>query len=172
MVVAGREVKLRRKCTFSTILTDVLPDSLDFGGAPDLFKSKPEIRLDRGSGPHRHKNKRTPRPLYNQRDQPGSAQAVVDTSCDWGLVGPPYRQGYGADKPLVPNSHRRKPGKRTAAFKSLASRSNIRAACNSRAQRQARGIFAHHGRKLELWRTGTGCQVENAARRVDSSKQT
>jgi outer membrane protein OmpA-like peptidoglycan-associated protein len=102
VVVAGREVKLKKEVHFQHDSTEILPDS--FGlleELAELFKNKPEIRLAEVQG---HTDN-TGSPVYNQRLSQGRAQAVVDTLVRLGVA--PDRlvaKGYGADKPIVPNS--------------------------------------------------------------------
>jgi len=102
VVVAGREVKLKKEVHFQHDSTEILPDS--FGlleELAELFKNKPDIRLAEVQG---HTDN-TGSPVYNQRLSQGRAQAVVDTLVRLGVS--PDRlvaKGYGADKPLVPNS--------------------------------------------------------------------
>ena len=102
VVVAGREVKLKKEVHFQHDSVDVLPDSLGLlEELADLLKSKPEIRLAEVQG---HTDN-TGSAVYNQRLSQGRAQAVVDTLVRLGVS--PDRlvaKGYGADKPLVPNS--------------------------------------------------------------------
>jgi outer membrane protein OmpA-like peptidoglycan-associated protein len=102
VVVAGREVKLKKEVHFQHDSTDILPDSLGLlEELADLFKNKPEIRLAEVQG---HTDN-TGSAVYNQRLSQGRAQAVVDTLVRLGVS--PDRlvaKGYGADKPLVPNS--------------------------------------------------------------------
>jgi outer membrane protein OmpA-like peptidoglycan-associated protein len=102
VVVAGREVKLKKEVHFQHDSTDILPDSLGLlEELADLFKNKPEIRLAEVQG---HTDN-TGAAVYNQRLSQGRAQAVVDTLVRLGVS--PDRlvaKGYGADKPLVPNS--------------------------------------------------------------------
>jgi outer membrane protein OmpA-like peptidoglycan-associated protein len=102
VVVAGREVKLKKEVHFQHDSTEVLPDSLGLlEELADLFKNKPEIRLAEVQG---HTDN-TGSAVYNQRLSQGRAQAVVDTLVRLGVS--PDRlvaKGYGADKPLVPNS--------------------------------------------------------------------
>ena len=102
VVVAGREVKLKKEVHFQHDSTDVLPDSLGLlEELAELFKNKPEIRLAEVQG---HTDN-TGSAVYNQRLSQGRAQAVVDTLVRLGVS--PDRlvaKGYGADKPLVPNS--------------------------------------------------------------------
>jgi outer membrane protein OmpA-like peptidoglycan-associated protein len=102
VVVAGREVKLKKEVHFQSDSTEILPDS--FGlleELAELFKNKPDIKLAEVQG---HTDN-TGSPVYNQRLSQGRAQAVVDTLVRLGVA--PERlvaKGYGADKPLVPNS--------------------------------------------------------------------
>jgi outer membrane protein OmpA-like peptidoglycan-associated protein len=102
VVVAGREVKLKKEVHFQTDSTEILPDSLGLlEELAELFKNKPEIKLAEVQG---HTDN-TGSPVYNQRLSQGRAQAVVDTLVRLGVA--PERlaaKGYGADKPLVPNS--------------------------------------------------------------------
>jgi outer membrane protein OmpA-like peptidoglycan-associated protein len=102
VVVAGREVKLKKEVHFQHDSTDVLPDS--FGlleELAELFKNKPEIRLAEVQG---HTDN-TGSAVYNQRLSQGRAQAVVDALVRLGVSSDRLvAKGYGADKPLVPNS--------------------------------------------------------------------
>ncbi len=102
VVVAGREVKLKKEVHFQVDSTEILPDS--FGlleELAELFKNKPEIRLAEVQG---HTDN-TGSPVYNQRLSQGRAQAVVDTLVRLGVSADRLvAKGYGADKPLVPNS--------------------------------------------------------------------
>jgi outer membrane protein OmpA-like peptidoglycan-associated protein len=102
VVVAGREVKLKKEVHFQHDSTDVLPDSLGLlEELAELFKSKPEIRLAEVQG---HTDN-TGSAVYNQRLSQGRAQAVVDTLVRLGVSSDRLvAKGYGADKPLVPNS--------------------------------------------------------------------
>jgi outer membrane protein OmpA-like peptidoglycan-associated protein len=102
VVVAGREVKLKKEVHFQHDSTEILPDS--FGlleELAELFKSKPEIRLAEVQG---HTDN-TGSAVYNQRLSQGRAQAVVDALVRLGVA--PDRlvaKGYGADKPIAPNN--------------------------------------------------------------------
>lgn len=102
VVVAGREVKLKKEVHFQYDSTEILPDS--FGlleELAELFKTKPEIRLAEVQG---HTDN-TGSAVYNQRLSQGRAQAVVDALVRLGVA--PDRlvaKGYGADKPIAPNS--------------------------------------------------------------------
>ena len=102
MVVAGREVKLKKEVHFQHDSVDVLPDS--FGlleELADLLKSKPELRLVEVQG---HTDN-TGSAVYNQRLSQGRAQAVVDSLVRLGVASDRLvAKGYGADKPLVPNT--------------------------------------------------------------------
>lgn len=102
VVVAGREVKLKKEVHFQHDSTDVLPDSLGLlEELAELFKNKPEIRLAEVQG---HTDN-TGSAVYNQRLSQGRAQAVVDTLVRLGVSSDRLvAKGYGADKPLVPNS--------------------------------------------------------------------
>jgi len=102
VVVAGREVKLKKEVHFQHDSTEILPDS--FGlleELAELFKNKPEIRLAEVQG---HTDN-TGSAVYNQRLSQGRAQAVVDALVRLGVSSDRLvAKGYGADKPLVPNS--------------------------------------------------------------------
>ena len=102
VVVAGREVKLKKEVHFQHDSTEILPDSMGLlEELAELFKNKPEIKLAEVQG---HTDN-TGSAVYNQRLSQGRAQAVVDTLVRYGVS--PERlvaKGYGADKPLVPNS--------------------------------------------------------------------
>jgi outer membrane protein OmpA-like peptidoglycan-associated protein len=102
VVVAGREVKLKKEVHFQHDSTEILPDSMGLlEELAELFKNKPEIRLAEVQG---HTDN-TGSAVYNQRLSQGRAQAVVDTLVRLGVS--PDRlvaKGYGADKPLVPNT--------------------------------------------------------------------
>ncbi len=102
VVVAGREVKLKKEVHFQHDSSDILPDS--FGlleELAELFKNKPDIRLAEVQG---HTDN-TGSAVYNQRLSQGRAQAVVDTLVRLGVASDRLvAKGYGADKPLVPNS--------------------------------------------------------------------
>jgi outer membrane protein OmpA-like peptidoglycan-associated protein len=102
VVVAGREVKLKKEVHFQHDSADILPDS--FGlleELAELFKNKPEIRLAEVQG---HTDN-TGSAVYNQRLSQNRAQAVVDTLVRLGVSSDRLvAKGYGADKPLVPNS--------------------------------------------------------------------
>jgi outer membrane protein OmpA-like peptidoglycan-associated protein len=102
VVVAGREVKLKKEVHFQHDSTEVLPDS--FGlleELAELLKNKPEIRLVEVQG---HTDN-TGSAVYNQRLSQGRAQAVVDALVRLGVSSDRLvAKGYGADKPLVPNS--------------------------------------------------------------------
>jgi len=102
VVVAGREVKLKKEVHFQHDSTDVLPDSLGLlEELAELFKNKPEIRLAEVQG---HTDN-TGSAVYNQRLSQGRAQAVVDTLVRLGVSSDRLvANGYGADKPLVPNN--------------------------------------------------------------------
>jgi outer membrane protein OmpA-like peptidoglycan-associated protein len=102
VVVAGREVKLRKEVHFQHDSTEILPDS--FGlleELAELLKTRSDLRLVEVQG---HTDN-TGSAVYNQRLSQGRAQAVVDALVRLGV--PADRlvaKGYGADKPLVPNS--------------------------------------------------------------------
>jgi len=102
VVVAGREVKLKKEVHFQHDSTDVLPDS--FGlleELADLLKTKADIRLAEVQG---HTDN-TGSAVYNQRLSQGRAQAVVDALVRLGVASDRLvAKGYGAEKPLVPNS--------------------------------------------------------------------
>ncbi|HKY38619.1 MAG TPA: OmpA family protein [Polyangiaceae bacterium] len=102
VVVQGREVKLKKEVHFQHDSTEILPDSMGLlEELAELFKSKPDIRLAEVQG---HTDN-TGSAVYNQRLSQGRAQAVVDALVRLGVT--PDRlvaKGYGADKPLVPNS--------------------------------------------------------------------
>ena len=102
VVVAGREVKLKKEVHFQHDSAEVLPDS--FGlleELAELFKNKPEIRLAEVQG---HTDN-TGSAVYNQRLSQSRAQSVVDTLVRLGVASDRLvAKGYGADKPLVPNS--------------------------------------------------------------------
>jgi len=102
VVVAGREVKLKKEVHFQHDSTDILPDSLGLlEELAELFKNKPEIRLAEVQG---HTDN-TGSAVYNQRLSQGRAQAVVDTLVRLGVSSDRLvAKGYGADKPLVPNT--------------------------------------------------------------------
>jgi outer membrane protein OmpA-like peptidoglycan-associated protein len=102
VVVAGREVKLKKEVHFQHDSTDILPDS--FGlleELAELFKTKPEIRLAEVQG---HTDN-TGSAVYNQRLSQGRAQAVVDALVRLGVGSDRLvAKGYGADKPIAPNN--------------------------------------------------------------------
>ncbi len=102
VVLAGREVKLKKEVHFQHDSTEILPDSMGLlEELAEFFKSKPDIRLAEVQG---HTDN-TGSAVYNQRLSQGRAQAVVDTLVRLGVS--PDRlvaKGYGADKPLVPNT--------------------------------------------------------------------
>jgi outer membrane protein OmpA-like peptidoglycan-associated protein len=102
VVVAGREVKLKKEVHFQHDSTDILPDS--FGlleELAELFKTKSEIRLAEVQG---HTDN-TGSAVYNQRLSQGRAQAVVDALVRLGVASDRLvAKGYGADKPIAPNN--------------------------------------------------------------------
>jgi outer membrane protein OmpA-like peptidoglycan-associated protein len=102
VVVQGREVKLKKEVHFQHDSTDILPDSMGLlEELAELFKSKPDIRLAEVQG---HTDN-TGSAVYNQRLSQGRAQAVVDALVRLGVSSDRLvAKGYGADKPLVPNS--------------------------------------------------------------------
>jgi outer membrane protein OmpA-like peptidoglycan-associated protein len=102
VVVAGREVKLKKEVHFQHDSTEILPDS--FGlleELAELFKTKQEIRLAEVQG---HTDN-TGSAVYNQRLSQGRAQAVVDALVRLGVSADRLvAKGYGADKPIAPNN--------------------------------------------------------------------
>lgn len=102
VVVQGREVKLKKEVHFQHDSTEILPDSMGLlEELAELFKTKPEIRLAEVQG---HTDN-TGSAVYNQRLSQGRAQAVVDALVRLGVAADRLvAKGYGADKPLVPNT--------------------------------------------------------------------
>ncbi len=102
VVVAGREVKLKKSVHFQHDSSEILADS--FGlleELAELLKARAEIRLVEVQG---HTDN-TGSAVYNQRLSQGRAQAVVDGLVRLGVAQDRLvAKGYGAEKPLVPNS--------------------------------------------------------------------
>jgi outer membrane protein OmpA-like peptidoglycan-associated protein len=102
VVVQGREVKLKKEVHFQHDSTEILPDSMGLlEELAELFKTKADIRLAEVQG---HTDN-TGSAVYNQRLSQGRAQAVVDALVRLGVASDRLvAKGYGADKPLVPNT--------------------------------------------------------------------
>lgn len=102
VVVAGREVRLRKQVHFQHDSTEIMPDSFALlEEVADVFKTRPDIREAEIQG---HTDN-TGSAIYNQRLSQGRAQAVVDALVRLGVEpGRLIAKGYGADKPIAPNN--------------------------------------------------------------------
>jgi outer membrane protein OmpA-like peptidoglycan-associated protein len=102
VVVAGREIKLKKQVHFQTDSADILPDSMGIlEELADVMSKHPDIKEVEVQG---HTDN-TGNEAYNLRLSQARAQAVVDAIAKLGVD--PSRmsaKGYGQSKPLVPNT--------------------------------------------------------------------
>jgi outer membrane protein OmpA-like peptidoglycan-associated protein len=102
VVVAGREIKLKKQVHFQTDSAEILPDSLGIlEELAEVMTKHPDIKEVEVQG---HTDN-TGNEAYNLRLSQSRAQAVVDAIAKLGVD--PSRmnaKGYGQSKPLAPNN--------------------------------------------------------------------
>lgn len=102
VVVAGKEIKLKKQVHFQHDSAEILPDSQGIiEELADLMSKRPDIKNVEVQG---HTDD-TGAAAYNLRLSQSRAQAVVDAISSHGID--PSRmtaKGYGQEKPLVPNT--------------------------------------------------------------------
>ena len=102
VVVAGKEIKLKKQVHFQHDSADILPDSQGIvEELADLMSKRPDIKNVEVQG---HTDD-TGAAAYNLRLSQSRAQAVVDAISSHGVdASRMTAKGYGQEKPLVPNS--------------------------------------------------------------------
>jgi outer membrane protein OmpA-like peptidoglycan-associated protein len=102
VVVAGKEIKLKKQVHFQHDSADILPDSQAIlEELADLMTKRPDIKNVEVQG---HTDD-TGAAAYNLRLSQSRAQAVVDAIAALGVDSSRMTaKGYGQEKPLVPNS--------------------------------------------------------------------
>lgn len=102
VVVAGKEIKLKKQVHFQHDSAEILPDSQGIiEELADLMSKRPDIKNVEVQG---HTDD-TGAAAYNLRLSQSRAQAVVDAIASHGVnASRMTAKGYGQDKPIVPNS--------------------------------------------------------------------
>jgi outer membrane protein OmpA-like peptidoglycan-associated protein len=102
VVVAGKEIKLKKQVHFQHDSAEILPDSQGIvEELADLMSKRPDIKNVEVQG---HTDD-TGAAAYNLRLSQARAQAVVDAISSHGVdASRMTAKGYGQEKPLVPNS--------------------------------------------------------------------
>jgi len=102
VVVAGKEIKLKKQVHFQHDSAEILPDSQSIiEELADLMSKRPDIKNVEVQG---HTDD-TGAAAYNLRLSQSRAQAVVDAIASHGVdASRMTAKGYGQEKPLVPNT--------------------------------------------------------------------
>ena len=102
VVVAGKEIKLKKQVHFQHDSAEILPDSQGIiEELADLMSKRPDIKNVEVQG-HTDDTGAAP---YNLRLSQSRAQAVVDAIASHGIDSSRMTaKGYGQEKPLVPNT--------------------------------------------------------------------
>ncbi len=102
VVVAGKEIKLKKQVHFQHDSADILPDSQGIvEELAELMSKRPDIKNVEVQG---HTDD-TGAAAYNLRLSQSRAQAVVDAIASHGIdASRMSAKGYGQEKPLVPNT--------------------------------------------------------------------
>jgi len=102
VIVAGKEIKLKKQVHFQHDSADILPDSFSIlEELAEVIAKRPDIKEVEVQG-HTDNTGTAP---YNLRLSQSRAQAVVDTLAKLGIDASRLNaKGYGQEKPLVPNS--------------------------------------------------------------------